>query len=394
MRNNPINKLFQIARNLRIPGGTDEVQRTTIAETLGLRFDASKSAPVATGDRRVTQTAAEFRGLRALAGCGGCAAKAPPELVAMLAGFAARASGQDPDVIVGLAPFDDAAVYAIDSERALIATVDFFPPLVDAPRDYGAIAAANAVSDVYAMGGEVAFALAVSGFPAEVPPEVVTAVAAGAIEMLAECGGRLLGGHSVRCAEPVFGLAVLGFVHPGRIWRKSGARAGDVLMLSKSVGTGVLLSSGEPAAIATATTTMRRTNRAAVQALRALEQGPHAVTDVSGYGVLGHALEMAERSGVGVRIDAAAVPCLPGAIDAAARGVRTSAHRHAVERSSPRARFATGLDETLCVLLQDPQTSGGLLAAVAPGDVAPLRSAGYVSVGEVTADIAGQVELR
>jgi selenide,water dikinase len=334
----------------------------------------------------VKQAAAGFRGLRALAGCGGCAAKAPPELVSLLAGFAARAGGQDPAVLVGLAPFDDAAVYALDAERALIATVDFFPPLVDAPQDYGAIAAANAVSDVYAMGGEVAFALAVSGFPAEVPDDVVAAVAAGAVDVLSECGGQLLGGHSVRCAEPVFGLAVLGFAHPAHIWRKSGARVGDVLMLSKAIGTGVLLSSGRPAEVATAVTAMRQTNRAAAQALRALPGGPHAVTDISGYGLFGHAAELAERSGVGLRLDVAAVRWLPGALDAAARGVRTSAHQ--------RARLTAGSDDALQVLLQDPQTSGGLLAAVAPSDVAALQAAGYAPIGSVTADAPGSVALR
>lgn len=342
----------------------------------------------------MTRAVGGFRGLRALAGCGGCAAKAPPELVSLLAGFAAQAGGHDPAVLVGLAPFDDAAVYAIDAERALIATVDFFPPLVDAPRDYGAIAAANAVSDVYAMGGEVAFALAVSGFPAEVPQQVIADVTAGALDVLAECGGRLLGGHSVRCAEPVFGLAVLGFVHPTRIWRKSGARPGDVLLLSKPVGTGVLLSSGEPAAVVTATESMRATNRAAAQALRSLAAGPHAVTDVSGYGLLGHALEIAERSGVGLELDAGAVPNLPGGLDAAARGARTSAHRRAGEGVESRIRGAAALDDARRALLQDPQTSGGLLAAVAPADVATLRAAGYVPVGTVTADSPGYVTLR
>jgi selenide, water dikinase len=343
----------------------------------------------------VTRTdVAGFGGLRALAGCGGCAAKAPAEIVAMLAGFAARAGGHDSQVLVGLAPPDDAAVYAIDADRALIATVDFFPPLVDAAQDYGAVAAANAVSDVYAMGGEVTFALAVSGFPAEVPQEVIAAVAAGAVDVLAGCGGQLLGGHSVRCAEPVFGLCVLGFVHPGRIWRKSGARAGDILMLSKPIGTGVLLSSGQPADVATATAAMRQTNRAAAQALRTLTDGPHAVTDVSGYGLVGHAAEMAERSGAGFRIDTTAVPWLPGAVDAAARGVRTSAHRRAAERPDPRVRLVAGIDDTLRVLLHDPQTSGGLLAAVAPRDVVSLQAAGYVPVGTVTADAPGYVELR
>ncbi|MEZ5459835.1 MAG: selenide, water dikinase SelD [Steroidobacteraceae bacterium] len=334
-----------------------------------------------------------FRGLRALAGCGGCAAKAPPELVDLLTGFAARSGGQDPNVLVGLAPFDDAAVYAIDADRALIATVDFFPPLVDAPRDYGAIAAANAVSDVYAMGGEVAFALAVSGFPAEVPPQVIADVTAGAVDVLADCGALLLGGHSVRCAEPVFGLAVLGFVDPARIWRKSGAREGDVLMLSKPLGSGLLLSSGRPEELATATDMMRRTNRAAAQALRALPQAPRAVTDVSGYGLLGHALEIAVQSGVVLDLDTAALPCLPAAIEAAARGVRTSAHRAASDVDA-RVRIGAGVAACRLALLHDPQTSGGLLAAVDAGSVGALRAAGYVPVGTIRTGGDGGVELR
>jgi selenide, water dikinase len=313
-------------------------------------------------------------------------------MVAMLAGFAARAGGQDVNVLVGLSPFDDAAVYALDAERALIATVDFFPPLVDAPGDFGAIAAANAVSDIYAMGGEVAFALAVSGFPAEVPQDVVAAVAAGAIEVLTECGGQLLGGHSIRCAEPVFGLCVLGFVHPARIWRKSGARVGDTLMLSKPLGTGVLLSSGQPEHAATATASMRRTNRAAARALHSLTDGPRAVTDVSGYGLLGHALEMAERSCVRLQIDTAAVPTLAGACEAATHGVRTSAHRRD-EQGVLRRTFDADVDSTIRALLQDPQTSGGLLAAVAPGDVAALRSAGFAPIGTIAAGTPGSVAV-
>ncbi len=335
-----------------------------------------------------------FRGLRALAGCGGCAAKAPPELVALLTGFAARSGGHDPNVLVGLAPFDDAAVYALDANRALIATVDFFPPLVDAPRDYGAIAAANAVSDVYAMGGEVAFALAVSGFPAEVPQEVIADVTAGAVGVLADCGAQLLGGHSVRCAEPVFGLAVMGFVHPARIWRKSGACAGDVLMLSKAIGSGLLLSSEQHDAVATATAAMCQTNRAAAQSLRDLPVAPHAVTDVSGYGLLGHAREIAERSSVAISIDVQAVPLLPGALDAATRGVRTSSHRHAALHPQPHLRGQEKIDPPLLALLQDPQTSGGLLAAVPPEHATQLAASGYVAVGTVSAEAAGSVQLR
>ena len=215
----------------------------------------------------------DFAGLRALAGCGGCAAKSPMELVATLAGLAAGSRAADAALLVGLAPPDDAAVYALDAERALVATVDFFPPIVDDPATYGAVAAANAVSDIYAMGGSVTLALALSGFPENVPAEVIASVNRAAAEVVAACGGSLAGGHSIRCGEPVFGLCVLGFVHPARIWRKAGARPGDALMLSKPLGTGVLVSSGEHEAIQTAVDSMRITNQQAALAL----QGP-AVT--------------------------------------------------------------------------------------------------------------------
>lgn len=327
-----------------------------------------------------------FVGLRALAGCGGCAAKASPEVVALLAGIAAAATGGDSNVLVGLAPADDAAVYALDAERALVATVDFFPPLVDDPADYGAIAAANALSDVYAMGGDVAFALVVSGFPTEVPSTVVEEVARAAAEVVRGCGGAVLGGHSIRCSEPVFGLCAFGFVHPGRIWRKQGARPGDVLVLSKAIGTGVLVSSQRPEAVRTATASMRATNRLAADRLRALRRPPSAVTDVSGFGLAGHALEMARSSAVQLRIDAASVPLLDGALDAAAAGVRTSAHRH--ERRAEGVvvlRFADTVGPALRALLRDPQTSGGLLAAVSPADVEGLRAAGFVPIGDVVA---------
>ena len=319
-----------------------------------------------------------FTGLRALAGCGGCAAKAPPETVALLAGLAAAAGVDDSAVLAGLAPPDDAAVYALDAGRALVATVDFFPPLVDDPTDYGTIAAANAVSDIYAMGGTVTFALAVSGFPAVVPTSVIAEVNRAAAAVIAACGGSVLGGHTVRCAEPVFGLCVLGFVRPGRVWRKGGALPGDVLLLSKPLGTGLLLSSRRPEALAVAVRSMRTTNQAAAIALDALREPPHAVTDVSGYGLLGHAQEMAQHSGLTLHINAADVPVLSGALAAADSGVRTSAHRQ-----MPHATAA--VTPALLAVLQDPQTSGGLLAAVSPASVPALEAAGFASIGRVTA---------
>lgn len=325
---------------------------------------------------------ASFAGLRALAACGGCAAKAPRDVVALL-GQVAAAAGVGPEVLVGLTPFDDAAVYALDGERALIATVDFFPPLVDDPDDYGAIAAANAVSDIYAMGGSVAFALAVSGFPAAVPAAVLARVAGAAAAVVRQCGGAVLGGHSIRCEEPVFGLCVLGFVHPGRIWRKRGARPGDVLMLSKPLGTGMLVSANQPAPLAAAIASMKTTNRAAAAALQALARAPHAVTDVSGFGLAGHLEEMLTQSGVSARLDAGRVPLLAGALAAAQSGVRTSAHRQPPAPGSV-LEFARNVSQELRALVTDPQTSGGLLVAVDAADVATLASAGFAAVGTVS----------
>ena len=175
------------------------------------------------------------------------------------------------------------------------------------------------------MGGEVAFAMALSGFPAVVPDSIVAQVAAAASRVVRDCGGFVLGGHSIRCAEPVFGLCVLGFVHPERFWRKSAARPGDSLMLSKPLGTGVLLSQWQASGVAAAVTSMRQTNRAAAAALRALPGAPHAVTDVSGYGFVGHLGDMLLQSGVGAIVDTKCLPLLPYALAAAQSGARTSA---------------------------------------------------------------------
>lgn len=325
---------------------------------------------------------AGFAGLRSLAHCGGCAAKASPETVALLAQVAA-AAGAEPKALVGLSPCDDAAVYALDAERALIATADFFPPLVDDPADYGAIAAANAVSDVYAMGGRVAFALALSGFPKSVPMAVLEQVAAAATAVMRECGGLVLGGHSIRCAEPVFGLCVLGFVHPAQIWRKGGALAGDVLMLSKPLGTGLLVSANRPDLLGAAVASMRTTNRAAADALRALPTAPHAVTDVSGFGLLGHLCEMAQQSGMTAVLEAQRVPCLPGVLQVASSGVRTSAHGQAPLAGA--VEFEAGVPCDLRAVLADPQTSGGLLAAVTSADAQLLARQGFVRIGTMAA---------
>jgi selenide,water dikinase len=295
--------------------------------------------------------------------CGGCAAKwgASPldGLVKTLA------DGAAPGLLVGLAPFDDAAVFRLDDEHALVSTTDFFPPLVDDPDDFGAIAAANACSDVFAMGGTVILALNIAAFPDRLPVEVVEVIMAAAAATVAEAGGVVAGGHTIRADEPIFGLAVQGLVHPDRVWTKGGARPGDVLTLSKPIGTGIVLAGGGEEDKATAIASMRRLNLDVADHLRALREAPHAVTDVTGFGLLGHAWEMAERSGVRIELDADALPLYPGALEAAEAGVRTGGD--ARNRSHLEARVTTNTSRALEALAYDPQTSGGLLAAVPPG---------------------------
>ena len=318
-------------------------------------------------------------------GCGGCAAKWGPAALAGLVQSLAG-SGDDSSLLVGLAPFDDAAVYRLSEDIALVSTVDFFPPLVDDPLDFGAIAAANACSDVFAMGGRVLLAVNIAAFPDRLPPEVAAAILSSAAVVVAEAGGTVAGGHTIRSDEPIFGLAVQGLVDPHRIWTKAGAQPGDTLMLSKPLGTGILLAAAGGDDVGTAIAGMRRLNRDAAEALAALPEPPHAVTDVSGFGLLGHAWEMAERSTARLEIDADALPLYPGAQAAAGRGFRTSAdarNRAHLQRSGV---SVTAANPSLAALAYDPQTSGGLLAAVPAATAADsaLSVAGFVPIGRVT----------
>ena len=317
--------------------------------------------------------------------CGGCAAKwgASPldGLVKTLAGAAA------PGLLVGLAPFDDAAVYRLDDDTAIVSTTDFFPPLVDDPADFGAVAAANACSDVFAMGGRVLLALNMAAFPDRMPLEAVEAILTAASAIVVEAGGVVAGGHTIRSEEPIFGLAVQGLVHPDRIWVKGGAQVGDVLTLSKPIGTGIILAGGDEQAKAGAIAGMRRLNRSAADLLQGLAEPPHAVTDVTGFGLLGHAWEMAERSGVGIELDGDALPLYPGALEAAEAGVRTGGDPR--NRSHLEGRVLSDAPAAVEALAFDPQTSGGHLAAV------PLQFAGelWEAVGRVV-DGPPRVHLR
>ncbi len=316
--------------------------------------------------------------------CGGCAAKWGGSPLAGLVKSLAAAL-PDPSLLVGLAPFDDAAVYRLSDEAALVSTTDFFPPLVDDPADFGAIAAANACSDVFAMGGRVVLALNISAFPERLPVEAVAAILAAAAQVVAEAGGVVAGGHTIRSEEPIFGLAVQGIIHPDRVWTKAGARPGDTLLLSKPLGTGILLAGGDADDKAMAIASMRRLNRGAAEALSALDEAPHAVTDVTGFGLLGHSWEMAERSGVTVEIDSESLPLYPGARAAAERGVVTGGDARNRAYLEGHVSVGPAVPTALESLCFDPQTSGGLLAAVGAAAASDPRllAAGFQPVGRV-----------
>jgi selenide, water dikinase len=329
-------------------------------------------------------------GLRSWTSCGGCGAKWPAsdlrDLLRTLPG------GAGPDVQVGLAPFDDAAVHALGPDLSLVSTTDFFPPLVDDPGDFGAIAAANACSDIFAMGARVLLALNIAAFPESFPLEHVEAILAAAAAVVVEAGGYTGGGHTIRNPEPVFGLAVQGLVENGRHFTKGGARPGDVVVLSKPLGTGLVLADGAATAVADATTGMRALNRRASEALVARHDQVHAVTDVTGFGLLGHGMEMAERSEVTMVVDAASLPLYDGAFEAAEAGVRTGADRRNRDYTDGRVQVAAG--EVWEAVGYDAQTSGGLLAAVTPEAASDLAWNGFVPIGEIAPFDGVNVRLR
>jgi selenide,water dikinase len=304
--------------------------------------------------------------LTSLTDCGGCAAKLGADVLSeALAGLGAEAA---PDALIaGLHPPDDAAAYRVTDDLAIIGTVDFFPPLVDDPWTFGEIAAANALSDVFAMGGRVLFALSIAAFPEELPRDVMAAIFGGASAKVREAGGALAGGHTIRDPEPKYGLAVIGAAHPGRLLRKGGAQAGDVLLLTKRLGTGLLLSGQRRGLasvddVAVAIDQMRALNRSASDVL--VSSGVVAATDITGFGLLGHGLEMARASGARFVFESAALPVLPGALEMAQAGVETDGAIHNRRFIADELEVATGVAPQLVALAVDPQTSGGLLGAV------------------------------
>jgi selenide, water dikinase len=320
----------------------------------------------------------------------GCACKLPAgSLSEVLAGMPAAA--RPPDLLVGNESLDDAAVWRISDEVALVTTIDFFTPLVDDPYTFGRIAATNAISDIYAMGARPAFALNVVAFPKTLPMELLGEILRGGAEVAERAGVAIAGGHSIDDAEPKYGMAVTGFVHPDRIWRNTGARAGDALVFSKRLGTGIVATAikrgqGWPDAVEAAIDSMTTLNDRAAAELA--EARPHAVTDVTGFGLVGHARELAAGAGLQARLRLDAVPVLPGVRELAEAGVVPGGTRTNLELASGYATFGEGLSEVDRLIACDAQTSGGLLAAVSREAAERL---GWPVVGELVDGPAGTV---
>jgi selenide,water dikinase len=309
----------------------------------------------------------------------------------------------DPNLIVGPETSDDAAVYRLTADLALVLTVDYFTPIVDDPYAFGQIAAANSLSDVYAMGARPIAMLSIVGFPRDkLPLGILGEILKGGAEKGREAGVSVVGGHSIDDAEPKVGYAVAGLVHPDRVWKNVGARPGDVLVLTKPLGTGIISTAikqakAAPGTVEIAIRTMATLNRAAAEA--AADVPLHAVTDVTGFGLLGHLREMTSGSGVRARLSAARIPLLPDVVALAQAGVVPGGTRRNLQAVAGSVRWDASIPEPLRAVIGDAQTSGGLLFATpdGPGLLRALGKAGVAgagAIGEVVAeDPAGLIEV-
>ena len=306
---------------------------------------------------------------------GGCGCKIAPGLLAEILKNTARLP-VPPQLLVGIETADDAAVYQLNDEQALIATTDFFMPIVDDPYDFGRIAATNAISDVYAMGGTPIMALALVGMPIDrLPVEVIGRILEGGESVCAAAGIPIAGGHTIDSVEPIYGLVVMGLVHPGKLKRNSGARAGDRLILGKPLGVGVLsaalkkeqLSADGYAAMIAATTKLNTPGRSLAEL-----PGVHALTDITGFGLLGHTLEVARGARLVAKLGWSKLPLLDGVRELAQQGFVTGASARNWAGYGAQVRLGEGIGELERALLTDPQTSGGLLVACAPEAVAQV----------------------
>ena len=335
--------------------------------------------------------------LTSLASCAGCAAKLGPEALGQV--LRELKSFPDHNLLVGRDKADDAAVYRVSADVAIVSSVDVFTPIHDDPYTFGQIAAANSLSDVYAMGGRPLVALNVAGWPSNAPLEWLADILRGAADKCAEAEVPIGGGHTVQAAEPLFGLAVTGLVHPDRIVSNAGAKAGDQLILTKPLGAGIITTAmmGDSApteVVVEAAQVMSQLNRAASEVM--IGDGASAATDVTGFGLVGHVHEMAEASGLTAHVRAAALPLMPGLIALAEEGMLPGGLFRNLEYYRQFADFGA-LSEPVRHVVCDPQTSGGLLIAVAPGRadalLSNLSSRGVMAalIGEMRAGPAGRV---
>ncbi|GHO90834.1 selenide, water dikinase [Reticulibacter mediterranei] len=338
--------------------------------------------------------------LTALADCAGCAAKIGADLLAeVLRPLRQRLAPSQ--LLVGLGAIDDAAVYRINDQQAVISTADFFPPVVDDPYTFGSIAAANALSDVYAMGGQVLMAINLVAWPEDLESSVLSEVLRGGMNIVEQAGSVIAGGHSISDREPKYGLAVTGLVHPDHILTKGGARPGDVLILSKPLGTGLLTTAQKrgkvheddmAAAVRSMTTLNRRASELLVQAGSAV----HAVTDITGFSLLGHAWEMAAQSLTAMRFDYASLPLLPNVRVYAEAGCVPGGTGRNRRSLNGRVQLGSHLSELDQAVLFDPQTSGGLFAAIDPALWSTLEAQQEVTfwrIGEVGEKVNDQQQV-
>ncbi len=333
--------------------------------------------------------------LTELASCAGCAAKIGADILAQVLS-PLRQRNVPPQLMIGLGAIDDAAVYRVNDQQAIISTADFFPPVVDDPYTFGAIAATNALSDVYAMGGHVLMAINLVAWPENLDTSILSEVLRGGMDIVEQAGSAIAGGHSISDDEPKYGLAVTGIVHPDSILTKGGAKSGDILVLSKRLGTGLLTTAQKQekvsendmtAAVRSMTTLNRRASELLVQAGSAV----HAVTDITGFSLLGHAWEMASQSLTGMRFDFAALPLLPNVRHYAELGCIPGGTRRNERAVKSHVRFAASIDALQQAILFDPQTSGGLFAAIEPHlweTLSQQQEVPFWRIGEVTEGVS------
>jgi selenide, water dikinase len=338
--------------------------------------------------------------LTSLASCAGCAAKIGADTLAQVL-RPLQQRNVPLQLLVGLGAIDDAAVYQVNEQQAIISTADFFPPVVDDPYTFGAIAATNALSDVYAMGGQVLMAINLVAWPENLDTNILSEVLRGGMDIVEQAGSAIVGGHSISDDEPKYGLAVTGIVHPKHILTKGGATPGDILILSKPLGTGLITTAQKQGKVAeddmvAAVQSMTTLNRRASELLVQADSAVHAVTDITGFSLLGHAWEMATQSFTNMRFDYEALPLLPHIRQYAESGCIPGGTRRNERALRSHIHFDASLEALDQAILFDPQTSGGLFAAIDPAlwpEISAQQEVHFWRIGEVSEQVSNQTSI-